>query len=198
MALGKAKQIERSPLQRLCSASNRCECRQLVRLQQPCSCDDRCQARGARAEQHPCPGGAPRHRRGPPGITLLLSLPPSLPPQLCSRCRALWAAPCTPRRRQRLRHHPRHGTGASLPVHLLIHNARLRGQQPRNPLGRDRQELPWKVTCDLRNTGEAARPVRYRRRRQDVARRPRGTAETARARAAPQPALSRSCARTQK
>lgn len=88
MALGKAKQIERSPPQRLCSASNRCECRQLVLLQQPRSCDDRCRARGARAEQHPCPGGAPRHRRGPPGITLPLSLPPSRhsPAPAAARC----------------------------------------------------------------------------------------------------------------
>lgn len=132
MALRKAKQIQHSPPQRLCSTSNRCKSRQLILLQQPRSHDDCCWVCGARAEQHP------RRRWGPPRRH-----PPSRrsPAPAATRVRM---CPARPAGSEPLASTPSPpptplGWGTSLLVHLLIHNSRLRGQQPANPLNRDQQ-----------------------------------------------------------
>lgn len=134
MALRKAKQIQRSPPQRLCSISHRRKSRQLLLLllRQPRSYAG-CWVCGARAGQHPGPAGLHVTGGVPSGVSLPLGAALRQPP-LAFR-RSLHAPPAstpspppTPP-----------GRGTSLPLHLLIHNSRLRGQQPDNPLRRDQQ-----------------------------------------------------------
>lgn len=156
MALRKAKQIQHSPPQRLCSTSNRCKSRQLILLQQPRSHDDCCWVCGARAEQHPCPGRAPRRRRGPPGITLPLDAA-LLQPPLAFRC-ALHALPARSRWRQRLRHRPRRWDGECPCRYTCSCIIQGFGGSSQIILSTEiNKQLPWKVMRDLRKTGEVCR-----------------------------------------
>lgn len=93
---------------------------------------------------------------------ILLPQPLAFTHCCCGACGArapLAGAPTSPRHHPSL-HHPRCSLPMchqAVPVHLLIHNSRIRGYS-RIILSAETEQPPRKVTCELRDTGEAHIP----------------------------------------
>lgn len=116
---------------------------------------------------------------------ILLRQPLAFTHCCCGACGArapLAGAPTSPRHHPSL-HHPRCSLPMchqAVPVHLLIHDSRIRGYS-RIILSAETEQPPRKVTCELRDTGEAHIPEQEGTRLPCPPAAPKGAATTARA-----------------
>lgn len=158
MALRKAKQIQHSPPQRLCSTSNATGASPASSSSSSSHVPTMTAAGRAEQGQSSTPALAGLHVVGgvPPGVTLPLDAA-LLQPPLAFRC-APHALPARSRWRQRLRHRPRRRDGERPCWYTCSYIIQGFGGSSQIILSTEiNKQLPWKVMCDLRKTGEVCR-----------------------------------------